>query len=201
MNGFSSRFAWAGMALILAACSADEKPEVAYSTPASHVIKDTVKGSFWGAVGAVQLPLEDVGLKRQPIPEKLQMVLQNPYATPYPMNCPKISSELLQLNQLLGPDMGIAAGDTPSVLGIPMPSWQKRGEYVQKGSEAVQQQSSDMVKGQVDIIPYRGWVRKLSGAERHAKKVEKAYEAGRLRRAYLKGLALMLGCGNMFYMP
>jgi hypothetical protein len=87
------------------------------------------------------------------------------------------------------------------VLGIPMPSWQKRGEYVQKGSAAVQQQSSEMVKGQVDIIPYRGWVRKLSGAERHAKKVDQAYQAGKLRRAYLKGLGLVMGCGNFFYMP
>ena len=165
------------------------------------MVGDTLKGSFWGAVGAVQTPLEDVGLKKQPIPAKLLFVLQNPYATPQPMNCPKISSELLILNQLLGPDMGIAKEDTPSLLGIPMPSWQKRGEYVEKGSQAAQQQAAEMARGQVDVIPYRGWVRKLSGAERHAKKVEEAYQAGKLRRAYLKGLALMLGCGNMFYMP
>lgn len=188
------------LAAVVWGCSQDKEPQP-NAKPTSSVIGATFKGSFWGAVGAVQSPLEDIGLKRQPIPEKLEAVLQNPYAKPIPMNCPKISSELLVLNQLLGPDMGIAAGDTPSMLGIPMPSWQNRGQYVQKGSEMVQQQAADTVKGQVDIIPYRNWVRKLSGAERHAKKVEQAYEAGRLRRAYLKGLALVLGCGNMFYVP
>lgn len=189
------------LAIGLVACSAGQEVAPEPRKPMSTVMGDTLKGSFWGALEAVQTPLEDVGLKKQEIPAKLQLVLQNPYARPDPLNCPKISSELLVLNQLLGPDMGIAQVDTPSMLGIPMPSWQKRGEYIQKGSEAAQQQAADMARGQVDIIPYRSWVRKLTGAERHARKVEQAYEAGRLRRAYLKGLALMLGCGNMFYVP
>lgn len=188
--------------LYLGGCgSQDSEKESLHSKSVTKVVGDTVRGSFWGAVGAVQSPLEDIGLKRQPIPYKLETIMQDPYAKLTPMNCPKISSEVFALNQLLGPDMGIAPGDTPSVLGIPMPSWQKRGEYMQKGSELTQQQAADAVRGQVDVIPYRGWVRKISGAERHAKHVEQAYEAGRLRRAYLKGLALVLGCGNMFYMP
>lgn len=196
-----ARFIFIWVIFSLPGCRAQDGAEPTHIKPASSVIGDTVKGSFWGAVGAVQSPLEDIGLKRQPIPEKLEMVLQNPYAKTIPMNCPKVSSELLVLNQLLGPDMGIAVGDTPSMLGIPMPSWQNRAQYVQKGADLAQQQAADTVRGQVDIIPYRNWVRKLTGAERHAKKVEQAYEAGRLRRAYLKGLALVLGCGNMFYMP
>lgn len=186
-------------AFLLSGCASQSREGAAPSKSVSSVVGDTVRGSFWGAVGAAQTPLEDIGLKRQPIPEKLQDISKNPYVRPIPLNCPKISSELLVLNQLLGPDMGIAAGDTPSLLGIPMPSWQKKGEYVQKGAELAQEQAADTMRGQVDIIPYRGWVRKISGAERHAKQVEQAYEAGRLRRAYLKGLSLVLGCGNLFY--
>lgn len=192
------------LALMQAACGNNDdaaQPDAKSQKPITSVVKDTVTGSFWGAIGAVQSPLEDINLKRQPIPDKLKEVAKNPYARPDPLNCPVITSEVLQLNKLLGPDMGIEPGDTPSVLGIPMPSWQKKDEYVQKGSEFAQQQAADTVKGQVDIIPYRGWVRKLSGADRYAKKVENAYQAGRIRRAYLKGLALMLGCGNLFYVP
>ena len=39
-----------------------------------------------------------------------------------------------------------------------------------------------------DVIPFRGWIRKLSGAERHDKYVQAAITAGAVRRAYLKGL-------------
>nr|QQZ48666.1 hypothetical protein JKL49_14210 [Phenylobacterium glaciei] len=39
-----------------------------------------------------------------------------------------------------------------------------------------------------DLIPFRGWVRRLSGAQRHDSLVTAAINAGAVRRAYLKGL-------------
>lgn len=53
-------------------------------------------------------------------------------------------------------------------------------------------QAVGMVRSKVDIIPFRGVVRRVSGADRHAKAVERAYQAGRLRRAFLKGLGASL---------
>ena len=44
------------------------------------------------------------------------------------------------------------------------------------------------------IVPFRGWVRKLSGAERHARDVAAAIGAGAVRRAFLKGIAGQRGC-------
>lgn len=44
------------------------------------------------------------------------------------------------------------------------------------------------------MIPFRGWVRKLSGAERHSRKVEAAIAAGTVRRAFLKGVAITKDC-------
>jgi hypothetical protein len=44
------------------------------------------------------------------------------------------------------------------------------------------------------IVPFRGWVRQLTGAERHARAVQTAVAAGRVRRAYLKGLGQMIRC-------
>lgn len=39
-----------------------------------------------------------------------------------------------------------------------------------------------------DVIPMRGWVRRLTGAERHDQMVRDAIKAGFVRRGYLKGL-------------
>ena len=45
-----------------------------------------------------------------------------------------------------------------------------------------------------DLIPFRSWIRKLSGAERHDELVQKAIISGAVRRAYLKGLGEAKGC-------
>jgi hypothetical protein len=45
-----------------------------------------------------------------------------------------------------------------------------------------------------DVIPFRGWIRKLSGAEQHDRYVQAAITAGAVRRAYLKGLGEAKGC-------
>ena len=44
------------------------------------------------------------------------------------------------------------------------------------------------------VIPFRGWVRKLSGAERYERRVEAAITAGGVRRAFLRGVATAKGC-------
>jgi hypothetical protein len=45
-----------------------------------------------------------------------------------------------------------------------------------------------------DVIPFRGWVRKITGAERHDKTIQQSIAAGAVRRAYLKGLGEARGC-------
>ena len=44
------------------------------------------------------------------------------------------------------------------------------------------------------VIPYRGVVREVTGAEKRARSVNEALLAGTVRRAYLKGYGEMLGC-------
>jgi hypothetical protein len=51
-----------------------------------------------------------------------------------------------------------------------------------------------MASAAQDLIPMRGWVRKLSGAEKHDKLVQHAVASGAIRRAYLKGLGEARGC-------
>ena len=42
--------------------------------------------------------------------------------------------------------------------------------------------------------PYRGWIRTLSGANRHQAEVRDAINAGAARRGYLKGVGMRMNC-------
>ncbi|HEY0819951.1 MAG TPA: hypothetical protein VGD46_14300, partial [Rhizobacter sp.] len=44
------------------------------------------------------------------------------------------------------------------------------------------------------VVPYRRWVRKLSGAERYSQDVAAAIAAGTVRRAFLKGQIAARSC-------
>ncbi|AZP10558.1 hypothetical protein [Undibacterium parvum] len=44
------------------------------------------------------------------------------------------------------------------------------------------------------VIPFRSWIRRFSGADKHSKDVTAALAAGIVRRAFLKGLGQASGC-------
>ena len=44
------------------------------------------------------------------------------------------------------------------------------------------------------VVPFRGWVRKLSGADRYSREVAAAIAAGTIRRGFLKGLGAAAAC-------
>ena len=53
----------------------------------------------------------------------------------------------------------------------------------------------DVVRDTVtDFIPMRSWVRRLSGAEQHSRRVRQSIEAGLVRRSFLKGVGLQRSC-------
>jgi hypothetical protein len=83
------------------------------------------------------------------------------------------------------------------------PCWQWRRPLVRHASQAVDpglverggDTAADLLRGTAEgVVPFRGWVRKLSGAERYAKEVAAAIAAGTIRRAFLKGLGQATGC-------
>lgn len=154
--------------------------------PVTGIVSDTVVGTVQGALAAVQMPFEDLNFKRQQIPEKLQRIKDNPYVLPPQMLCEGIRKEIAELDTLLGPDVCTPQNPTGIVVS-------RRGEYVEQGAGLAKDQAVGIVSGKTNIIPFRGMVRKITGAEKHAKQVERAYQAGKLRRAFLKGLAVTLG--------
>ena len=156
--------------LFLAACAT-------VPTPTTSDLKDGAQVATEGLGNALATPLKDVNVVRDEIPAVLKEAAKAPYARPDPMTCARITALLLPLNGALGPDVDEMTVDTESL-----------GE---QGGEAALDAIADFA---TSAIPYRGWVRKLSGAEKHQKRMRAAIAAGEVRRAYLKGLGEQMKC-------
>jgi hypothetical protein len=127
---------------------------------------------------AAGTPLADLNLVRAEIPAVLAEAQKAPYATPADRSCPALAAEVRALDVALGTDLDLPAAHPDAGL-------------VERGGDA----AIDTVRGAAEgVLPFRGWIRKLSGAERYAKEVSAAIAAGGIRRAYLKGLGQAAGC-------
>ena len=117
-----------------------------------------------------------------PIPPVLRTAAKSPYAVPAGNTCDALVDEVKALDEVLGSDL-----DTP-------PSAANPG-LVERGAKEVGNAAVGALKNTAEgLVPFRGWVRKLSGAERYSKEVAAAIAAGTVRRAYLKGLGEAKGC-------
>jgi hypothetical protein len=128
--------------------------------------------------GAVSAPLRDVNVLRTKIPPVLLEAMADPYRRPTPASCAELLAQIEPLEAALGADLDAPATDEDVDV-------MERGRGAALGAVA---------GAASDIIPFRGWVRKLTGAERHDKLVQGAITAGGVRRAYLKGLGEARGC-------
>ncbi|MBB3120401.1 hypothetical protein [Pseudoduganella violacea] len=125
-------------------------------------------------------PLRDLNISKPEIPAALREALDKPYATPAQQDCPSLASQVDTLDDLLGPDI-----DAPE-------EKQGRTEMARDmASKAATGALQNTVEG---AIPFRGWLRKLSGAERHSKEVQNALLAGKIRRGFLKGVMQTRAC-------
>ena len=162
---------------LLAACTTTGAP------PDPNRVRTTDQVNKGSLVGAASSPLRDINLLRTKIPQVLLDALADPYAKPYPMSCKEITAVLIPLDEALGPDMD-----------QPKPTKADRGLIADSREFVTDEAMREIVGAAQDIIPYRGWVRKLTGAERHDKLVRSAVTAGGIRRGYLKGIGLAKGC-------
>ena len=137
------------------------------------------RGSVTGAVSA---PMRDLNMLRSKVPPVLVEALEDPYRRPRPATCSELIAQLRPLNEALGAD-------------IDEPSSPDDRPLISKGRDAAGETALGMVASAAqDLIPMRGWVRKLTGAEQHDKLVRAAITAGGIRRGYLKGLGEARGC-------
>ncbi len=125
---------------------------------------------------AATAPLSDLNLVKAEIPPALLAAQKAPYGVPADGSCSGLTAEVQALDAALGADL-----DTPPTSSNP--------GLVERGTNAVGDAAVGALRGAAEgLVPYRGWVRKLTGAERYAKEVSAAIAAGTIRRAYLKGL-------------
>ncbi len=135
--------------------------------------------TFNAGVGdAVQAPLTDLNLRRTDIPEVLLYARDTPYSIIGFERCEALSGEISKLDEALGTDIDEPSADEPS---------------------SIDQQAAgialDVVRGTAtDFIPFRSWVRRLTGAEQHSREVQSAIRAGLARRAFLKGVGMQRNC-------
>jgi hypothetical protein len=131
-----------------------------------------------GVGGAVTAPLEDLNLKRQEIPAVLLEAQANPYDVASLRRCRALATEIGRLDEALGPDL-----DTPTSGNPDSMDQQAAGAAL----DAVRDTATD-------FIPFRSWVRRLSGAAQHSREVQSAIRAGLSRRAFLKGVGMQRNC-------
>jgi hypothetical protein len=125
----------------------------------------------------IKQPFSDLNLVKPKIAPVLVRAKQAPYARPSG-DCQVLNTEIEQLDLVLGPDVDAS---------------------VQKASLSKKMTDGgfNLARGAASsVIPYRGIVRQVTGAEKRSHDANDALLAGMVRRAYLKGYGEVLGCGR-----
>jgi hypothetical protein len=149
----------------------------AQAPPAEGQLENPDRSGTANVQNAASAPLHDMNLVRQKIPTILLAALADPYARPSPTNCRTISDQIRQLTEALGGDFD--EPDNPQNPSLTT----RRGVAL-----AVVHGASEL------LLPFAGFVRTLSGAQKHDELVVEVITAGSVRRGYLKGLGESHGC-------
>jgi hypothetical protein len=145
-------------------------------------IRSTNEANRDGISGAMSAPLRDVNIVRTKIPRVLLEAMDDPYQRPSQADCRSLIALVAPLDLALGEDID---RNPPA----------ENEDLTDRGRKAAGQAALGAIASTAqDMIPMRGWVRKLTGAERHDRLVQSAITSGNVRRAYLKGLGEARGC-------
>ncbi|WGM39349.1 hypothetical protein [Caulobacter sp. NIBR1757] len=127
-----------------------------------------------GAVeSSVEQPFRDLNILRETPAEVLAKARLAPYAPPLDPACPAIAEELVLLEAALGPDIdGVRAAEKDDLAA---------------------KLTSDAV-GDLIGLPYRGLIRRMTGADRQEREARARKLAGSIRRGFLKGWARSIDC-------
>lgn len=160
----------------LSACATKSEPAKNKSE------KPSAEAGFDSKVGAAMTsPLSDLNIVKSDIPEVLINARKAPYLIVPGADCAWYQTEIDRLNSVLGPDLDAAKVDAD-------------GNIVERelGNATINALKS-FTEG---FVPFRSWVRRLTGADSHAREVAAAGMAGIVRRSYLKGVAQAKSCSN-----
>ena len=163
--------------LSVAGCSSPKLPSVKASdlvVPVPALVKTQAPkddSSVEKLGRAAATPLSDLNLVQETIPAVLLQAQKDPWD-----GREWACTELLAHRQALA-----------SALGRDIPS--KKKDVLEKGYDMAEKQAVNAVQRTVEgVVPFRSWVRKLSGAEKHSKEVQSAIAAGNTQYAYITGV-------------
>lgn len=109
------------------------------------------------------------------VPAKLLAIQESPYSLAGLGKCAAIVGEINELDTVLGPDVN---------------------EQVDKDRAKKREETAGRVAGTVagGIIPFRGLIGEVTGANAERRRYALAVYAGTVRRGFLKGVGLERGC-------
>jgi hypothetical protein len=144
--------------------------------------KSASEAGFDSRIGsAITSPLSDLNIVKSDIPEVLVNARKAPYLIASGADCAWFGREIDSLNAVLGPDLDAVKVDAD-------------GNIVERelGNATINALKS-FTEG---FVPFRSWVRRLTGADSHAREVAAAGMAGIVRRSYLKGVISAKSCST-----
>ena len=178
MKSILPAFVLAALATACASTPTAQNSEAAPDQPGAT--ERAIQQSQDGFSEAAMTPLEDVNIIRDEIPEPFKAI-RNPYKVDPEITCEAIAAEVTILDGELGRDWDIPPPD-------------KKGLSDRAADGASTAFLDTVASSAGGLIPFRGVVRTVSGANSHATKVRKAYERGSHRRTFLKAIGMMKGC-------
>lgn len=149
--------------------AAQDKP--AGTTPKQEDPPKPVTERDVSAGDVVTTPVTDLNLKKDEIPPLLTMAEMRPYDLTGLTSCSRLSAAVSDLDRLLGDDVDVAPA--------------------RQGQTSVGRVAQSAVGS---LIPFRGLIREISGANAQERKLQAAVFAGGARRAFLKGVGQQRGC-------
>lgn len=167
--------------IALSACASNGKKDEGVGRVPTPIAGN--QASMDARVGdAIATPFSDLNLVRTEVPAILQQARKTAYAKPENMSCESLKKEVHDLDMVLGADLDTIRVDA-------------KGSVLDRGAEEIGNATVGALKSfTAGVIPFRSWIRKLSGADRREREVGAAGVAGIIRRAYLKGIAQASNC-------
>ena len=146
-----------------------------WSAPALAEAPNTAQPMMHHAEKAIMQPAKDINLTKDKIPVRLAEIRKAPYDLTGIEGCRALTTEITSLRPLLGPDVN----EDPKL----------------SRAEKRERKASRLAGGFIGgLIPFRGLVREITGANASRSRYQAALAAGFARRSFLKGIALGQGC-------
>lgn len=165
--------------VVLTQCSDKPRPS-ASADHYNNFRENTVHDSY----NTATTPLKDLGVTEDDIAEVLKANMDAPYAHAPKFNCQAALLEIAQIDAALGPDVDAPRTGLKANAGFAV----DEDTILDRGADLAHDSVVGFVRAQTNILPFRSVIRQITGAKHHEKEMARAEMAGRLRRAYLKGM-------------